>query len=170
LVNAWRLPVSDKDHCVGLWDRVLIQVWHYKTTARAIAELTLVARKFTVEAQAPISSLAIIERTSPPPHDQDRKLLANFYREFAPTMAMQIVVADGGGFRAALVRAVGVTLSTLAPRALPFKFVGDVTDASALLAAHLSPKGDRATLERVIEGVREQSRQVAADSRRSSTL
>jgi hypothetical protein len=155
---------------VALWDRVLIQVWHYKTTPSAIAELTRVARKFTIETPAPISSVAIIERTSPPPHDEDRKLLAAFYREFAPTMARQIVVADGGGFRGALVRAVGVTLSTLAPRALPFKFVGHVSDASALLAPHLSPKGDRVTLEQVIEGVREESRRVAASSQRSPTL
>jgi hypothetical protein len=96
--------------------------------------------------------------------------LANFYREFAPTMARQIVVADGGGFRGALVRAVGVTLSTLAPRALPFKFVGHVSDAIALLTRHLSPKGDRVTLEQVIEGVREESRRVAASSQRSPTL
>lgn len=163
LAKDWTVRVIDKDHCVALWDRVLIQVWHFATTLSAVAQLDAVARTFISQVNAPISSIAIVERTSPPPSDEVRALLSKFYRDLAPQMSQQIVVADGGGFRGAIVRAVGVTLSTLAPRTLPFRFVGSVLEATTLVAPHLSPTaGGEVALRRAVEGVREDSRRMAA--------
>jgi hypothetical protein len=162
LAKEWIVRVIDKDHCVALWDRVLVQVWHFATTASAIAQLDTVARAYIAQVKGPISSIAIVERTSPPPGDEVRTLLSRFYRELAPQMSQQIVVADGGGFRGAIVRAVGLTLSTLSPGTLPFRFVGSVQEATALVAPYLTPRaGGEPALRRVLEGVREESRQVA---------
>ncbi len=149
----------DRDHCIATWDRVLIQVWHYATTAEAVARLNGLAQGLIAEARAPISSIAVVERTSPPPEDTVRTSLAKFYRDLAPQMKEQVVVAEGGGFRGAIVRAVGVTLSTLAPRALPFKFVGSVSEATTLVAPHLSRSaGGEKALFAVIDGLRADSR------------
>lgn len=143
---------------------MLIQIWRLGTTSEAVANLDKVARAFLAEEGVAISSLAIIERTSPPPGDSVRAELSAFYRELAPRMKEQIVVAEGGGFRAAIVRGVGLTLSTLAPRSLPFKFVGTVREATNLIAPHLSPlAGGVEGLERAIEEVRaEFNRSLAA--------
>jgi hypothetical protein len=154
--------VLDKDHCVALWDSVLIQVWHFATMAAAVTELETIARSFIARRGGRICSIAVIERTSPPPKDDVRALLAKFYRELAPQMSERIVIADGGGFRGALVRAVGLTLSTFAPRALPFRFVASVNEATALVAPHLSLRADGASeLQRVLREVRDDSRKVA---------
>jgi len=132
------------------------------TTASAVSNLEKIARAYIAEQKGKISSVAVVERTSPPPGDEVRALLSRFYRELAPQMNQQIVVAEGGGFRGAIVRAVGVTLSTLSPGTLPFRFVGSVNEASVLIGPHLSPvAGGEPALRRVIEGVREDSRQVS---------
>lgn len=163
LANEWVVRVIDKDHCVALWDRVLIQIWHLATTASAVAQLEQIARGYISQLNSPISSIAIVERSSPPPGDEVRALLSKFYRDLAPQMSQQIVVADGGGFRGAIVRAVGLTLSTLSPATLPFRFVGSVSEATSLVAPFLSPKaGGEPALRRVVEGVRESSRKFGA--------
>lgn len=162
LATDWVVRVRDKDHALALWDNVLIQVWHFATTASAVAELDRVARAFIAQ-RGPICSIAVVEKTSPPPKDEVRAQLAQFYRELEPQMHEQIVIADGGGFRGALVRAVGVTLSTFAPRALPFRFVGSVAEATALVRRHLSPQsGGEAALQRVLGEIRDDSRSVAS--------
>jgi hypothetical protein len=162
LAKEWSVRAIDRDHCVAVWDRVLIQVWHFATTISAVAQLDAIARAYIGQVKAPISSIAIVERTSPPPGDEVRALLSKFYRDLAPQMRQQIVVADGGGFRGAIVRAVGLTLSTLAPSTLPFRFVGSVHEATTIVSPHLSvTSGGEVALRRVVDGVREESRKVA---------
>jgi hypothetical protein len=161
VAKEWIVRVVDQDHCVALWDRVLIQVWHFATTGSAVAQLDTIARAYIAQLKQPISSIAIVEHTSPPPGDEVRGLLSKFYRDLAPQMSQQIVVADGGGFRGAIVRAVGLTLSTLSPGTLPFRFVGSLDEATALVAPHLSRSaGGQVALRRVLNGVREDSRLV----------
>ena len=147
----------DADHCVVTWDRVLIQVWRFATTREAIADLDAVTRAFLTEQRTgrKICSVAIVEHTSPPPGEYVRGDLSRFYREHTPSMHEAIIVPEGGGFRAAMVRGVGVALSTLAPRSLPFKFVDSIRSAANLIGPHLAPEaGGAMGLASVIEEAR----------------
>lgn len=150
----------DTDHCVVTWDRALIHVWRYATTRPAVTDLDRVARAFLSE-QKPgqkICSIGIVENTSPPPGEHVRSDLSRFFRELVPHLNAAIIVPEGGGFRAAMVRGVGVALSTLAPRSLPFTFADSVRSASNQVAPHLSP---RAGGSLALEGVVEQARALA---------
>ena len=146
----------DRDHCVATWDRVLIQVWRGAVTHEAVRDLERVAQTFLNEGGAKkISSVSLVERSSPAPTDEVRGELSKFYRELAPNAHEAIVVAEGSGFRGALVRGVGVTLSMLAPRALPFKFVGSIPEATAAIAPHLTASaGGASGLQAALEEVR----------------
>lgn len=148
-----QIRALDDDHCIATWQGVLIQVWRGATTSAAVRELGQIARAFTAEEGKPICSIAVIERSSPPPADTLRNQLADFYR--AANMNVAVVVAEGGGFRGAIVRGVGLTLSTLAPKSLPFKFATTVEEATALIAPHLPPGAGGANgLRRIIDEVR----------------
>lgn len=136
--DAWKILTLDAHHYVATWDRVLIQVWRGEAMPLGILELGQLAESFMREERGPISSLAIIEPFATPPSQPARKELSRFYREFAPRMGAAVVVAEGGSFRAAFVRGVGITLSTLAPRSLPFTFASNVKEAATVLAPHLS--------------------------------
>ncbi len=126
------------NYCIATWDRVLLQLWRREVTPDAIENLASIGRTFVATSPGSTCSLAVIESTSPPPSDKLRSALSAFYREMAPHMREQIIVAEGSGFRAALVRSVGLALSAIAPSSLPFKFVGGIDEAAALIRPHLS--------------------------------
>jgi len=134
------IKAADADHAVGVWGQTLIQVWRGKACAPAFTAINAVARTLVAEAPARAMSLSVVEATSPPPDDVARRILATFSDEIVSKMAVAIVVAEGGGFRASLVRAVGIALTVLMPHRVPFKFVSRVADAWPLLLPHL-PRG-----------------------------
>jgi hypothetical protein len=100
--------------------------------------------------------LFIVERSSPPPGDDGRRNLATFSRDIVKRMSLAVVVAEGGGFRAALVRGVGVALTTLLPHQGNFKFVNDLDAGVRLLEPHLPPSsGGREALVAQVELLRD---------------
>jgi len=147
----------DTDHSVVTWDRVIIAVFRFATTREAVADWERIARSFIAEQPAgqQICCLSIVEPTSPPPGEHVRRDLSRFYRELVPHMNAAIIVPEGGGFRAAMVRGVGIALSTLAPRSLPFTFAESVSAAANRIGPHLSRSAGGATaLVEVIEQAR----------------
>ena len=152
-----QIRALDPQHCVATWDRVLLQIWRREVTQEAVLKLRAVGEQFSAEIREPLSMLSIIEPTSPPPSEKLRTSISEFYRELAPRMKEQIIVAEGSGFRVALVRSVGLALSAIAPRSLPFRFVGSVTEASRMIEPHLSPRsGGAEALQRAIHAARAQ--------------
>jgi hypothetical protein len=147
--------VADDTHVVAIWGTTLIQIWRGTATGEASAEVNRIGRELVAHATTPATSLFIVERGSPPPGDETRKNFAAFSRDIVSRMALGVVVAEGGGFRGALVRAVGVTLTTLMPHSSKFKFVNDLDTALGLLEPHLARGiGGRERLLSVTEELR----------------
>lgn len=130
---------TDDNYIVGIWGTTLIQIWRGAATAKASAEVNRIGRELVESTPFPATSLFLVERGSPPPEDETRKNFAAFSRDIVSRMALSVVVAEGGGFRGALVRAVGVTLTTLLPHSSKFKFVNDLGTAVRLIEPHLRP-------------------------------
>jgi len=149
--------LRDPACCFASWDNVLIEIWRFAPAPHLVSEKNRIAREFIAKCPARVCSVSIIEPTSPPPNDRARAELAKFSSEIVPQMALAIIVAEGGGFRAALIRGVGITLTALMPHRIPFKFVTDVAEAVALIVPHLStaPGGARG-LQHAVEEVRRQ--------------
>jgi hypothetical protein len=103
------LQAVDADHGVAIWNRTLILIWRGRVSESAMLATNNAARRFVAE-PGPASCLFIVESGSPPPEGTARKALATFSREIAAQMVLAVVVAEGGGFRAALVRGVGLAL------------------------------------------------------------
>jgi hypothetical protein len=144
----------DSDYVFATWDRVLLHVWTGQATSVAVRELRRIAAAFIKEATHPICCVSTVEPSSPPPTDNVRKELSALYAELTRDSAHSLVIAEGGGFRGAIIRGVGLTLSALAPQKLPFKFVSSIHEASTIIEPHLSPTsggaaGARAMIDRV---------------------
>ena len=131
--------VVDDVHIVGVWGTTLIQIWRGAPTGILSAEVNRIARGMVESSVHPISSLFIVERGSPTPDDETRKNFAAFSRDIVSRMSISVVVAEGSGFRSALVRAVGVTLTTILPHSSKFRFVNDLASAVRLIEPHLKP-------------------------------
>jgi hypothetical protein len=113
------------------------------------------ANQFVAASSIPATSLFIVEAKSPAPDDETRRNFATFSRDIVAQMRLAVIVSEGGGFRGALVRAVGVALTTILPHRSNFKFVNDVDMAAQLLAPCLAPgTGGAAELVRIVEEVR----------------
>jgi len=131
--------VADHAHAVGEYGNTLIQVWRGAPTPEGSAEVNRWAEALTSRApNQETCSLWVVEPSSSPPDAGTRANLARFGKEIAPRMAMAVVVAEGGGFRSALVRSVGVALTRLIPHTAAFRFTNDVAAAIALLRPHLA--------------------------------
>jgi hypothetical protein len=100
--------------------------------------MVAVVRSLMAKHQERVCFLGIVEPTSPPPDEGARAELARFSQEVVPGLAVAIIVGEGGGFRMSLVRAVGITLTTLLPYRVPFKFLSNVKSAMPLIVPHLS--------------------------------
>jgi len=141
--NGTPVPIVVKDvddaHIVGLYGATLIQFWRGAVTSSASAAMLRIARALLDSNSGPVSSLFVVERSSPPPEDEARKHFAAFSRDLVARMKIAVVVAEGGGFRGSLVRAVGVTLTTLLPHSSKFKFVNDIVVAANLIEPYMTP-------------------------------
>lgn len=146
----------DDAHLVAIWDRALLQLWRGEATLEAVERLLGIGREFVAQRKGePLSTLTIIESRSPPPSELVRSRLSACFKELGPAMAHQIFLGEGSGFRAALIRGVGLAVSTLAPSFLPFKFASTLDEAAAIIGPSLSPRsGGAVALKTAIADLR----------------
>jgi hypothetical protein len=149
------IRVVDDAHVVATWGRTFIQIWRGPPTGKTSAQVNRIAAEFLTANSFPATSLFIVEQRSPSPDDETRRNFAAFSRDVVAGMKLAVIVSEGGGFRGALVRAVGVALTTILPHRSNFKFVNDVETAAQLLGPHLVPgSGGPPALMRIAEEVR----------------
>ena len=142
-------------YCFATWDLVFITIWRLSSTEASFVEMNRVAREFIAAGPRRVSYLSIVEGSAPPPPDVARDELARFSRDVVPQMAVAVIVAEGGGFRASFVRGVGIALTMLMPHKVPFKFAGSVQQGAVWIAPHLSPgSGGAVALDRAVEDLR----------------
>lgn len=161
LQNGTPVPILvravDKAHIVGVYGSTLIQIWRGAVASEAAAQMNRIARALLDSKSGAVSSLFVVERSSPPPGDEGRKEFAAFSRDLVSRMSIAVVVAEGGGFRGSLVRAVCVALTTLLPHTSKFKFVNDVALAGKLIEPHMAPGiGGAASLIAATDQLRQQ--------------
>jgi hypothetical protein len=149
------LRAIDAAHCVAIWGRTLIQIWRGVATGAAAIRMNVIAAEMVEADPFPATSLFIVEATSPPPDDMPRTQFAKFSRDIVKRMSLAVIVAEGGGFRGAIVRGVGVTLTTMLPHRASFKFVNEVPIAADLLDPYLVPRsGGAQELLRAVQELR----------------
>lgn len=143
-------------HVIATWDRVLIQLWRGEVTLADAEKLLALGREFIATSDShPLNILTIIESRSPAPTQKVRSVLSACFAEFAKTTQHQFFVSEGSGFRAALIRGVGLTVSTLAPSLLPFKFATSLDEVAVTIGPHISvAAGGAEGLKRAVADLR----------------
>ena len=134
---AARLVEQDADACFSIWHQTLVCVFHGAASVEHVKLNSRLCRSLLEEARGPVTCISVIERSSPPPADRVRRELAVWSRDVVPRLAAAVMVAEGGGFRSALVRGVGVALTALMPHRVPFTFTTSVDDAVRVLGPYL---------------------------------
>jgi hypothetical protein len=128
-----RIISIGEGHAIATWNQTVIHVWRGAPTVENLQKMVDACEKLLATGQG-VTTLSIIERGSPAPGELARHALAAWSRDVVPRMAGAVLVAEGSGFRSALVRGVGVALTALVPHKVPFKFCSDVDEALAELS------------------------------------
>jgi hypothetical protein len=139
-----RIIVQDRDHFVALWHETVVCVFRGAPTLQHVLNMSNACKGLLEKRAARITYLSVIERSSPAPTDTVRRELAVWSRDVVTKLASAVIVAEGGGFKNALVRGVGVALTVLAPHQVPFKFTSSVEEGTTLLAPFLRGAGSGA--------------------------
>ncbi len=140
-MNYPTIRALDGDHCLAVWDCVAIQIWRGVCTEKASLDGYEVVEGLLSSMGGRGCFLSVVEASSPPPDQGARQVFAKLSRDLIPSMAVAIIVAEGSGFRAAIVRGVGTGLSLLTPHRVPFRFLADVEEAAKELEPHLRTGG-----------------------------
>lgn len=145
--------VRTRDHSIAVWNNVVIDIWRGAATATEQRKVQDACE--AAAARGAACYLGIVERDSPPPDEAARAQLAKWSRDTVPKLAAAAIVAAGGGFRAAMVRGVGVALTALMPHRVPFKFFGTVDEGCYYIAQKLPREaGGVAALREAVETLR----------------
>ncbi len=136
-VDGLRILEADGAYCLARYDRTLIAVWRGACTKASVDAMYAACETLLTDGSAQPTYISILEATAPAPPEAARAVLARWSRNQVPKLARAVIVAEGGGFRAATVRGVGVALSLLLPHRVALKFVGSVGEGADELAPFL---------------------------------
>ncbi|HEY6081032.1 MAG TPA: hypothetical protein VIW29_19590 [Polyangiaceae bacterium] len=152
---AARIISVDEGFALATWNRTVIQMWRGPPAVENIAKMVAACEELLETGRDHTTLVSIVERGSPAPGEAARRALAAWSRDVVARMTAAVIVAEGSGFRSALVRGVGVALTALAPHRVPFRFCSDVDEAMALLSPTIpSAFGGVTALKGAIEQVR----------------
>jgi hypothetical protein len=153
---AARIVAHDADYCLATWHQTVISIFRGPASVEHVASISKQCRALLDSGNSSVTYLSVIERSSPAPSEPVRRELAHWSRDVVSRLSAAVLVAEGGGFKNALVRGVGVALTMLAPHKVPFKFASTVAEASELLARFIPDNaGGPAEVARAVTEVRE---------------
>jgi len=135
-----RVVAQDSDYFVAVWHETVFTVFRGPATLQHVLEISQTCKALLAENRGAVTYLSVIERSSPAPTETVRHELAIWSRDVVSKLAVAVMVAEGGGFKNALVRGVGVALTVLLPHKVPFKFASSVEEGAVLVAQFLPEK------------------------------
>jgi hypothetical protein len=139
---AASLIVNNEAFCLATWHQTVFFVFRSVATVQQMKSVSAACESLLASSRGPVTCLAVVQRSSPPPVDVVRREMAIGSRNVVPKFAAAVIVAEGGGFRSALVRSVIVFLTTIVPHRVPFTFSGSVAEAVDILGDTYQPQAE----------------------------
>jgi hypothetical protein len=150
---AWKRFGRQDGDIAATWHNVLVHIQRGPTSPRSVPNLVAAASSILLKHRTFVFVL-IVEPQATPPDPVARKQLTEFLGTFRDSLLRSIVIPEGDGFRAAIVRGVGTAVSLLAPKSFSFSFCESVVDACTKLREVLEPVGGSPALVQVIAEIR----------------
>lgn len=148
----------DQDHCIAIWNNVIISVWRSDPSAIRLKKLSPMPARLS-RSGAPYAVILVEERC-PVPDDAGRAASIQFIKELRENGGKGIVlVFEGAGFLAAASRAVMLGLMTASRVAIPYKVHQTAAQAEEFFRSE-NPSGPftAGRLVNAVEAVRAQIR------------
>lgn len=121
------------DRAFGAWNNILVVIWRKETTPLGVETLGEYLQQLGAQYPQGIGLCAVVEESAPPPSTAARKAMAKIMGT-ADMLRGSVLIFDGTGFRAAIVRSFVAGLNMLTRFPFPHKVCASAQEAIPWLA------------------------------------
>lgn len=141
--------VMDRDHAKGIAFNMLFMTWRFHTHATAVRPCFEIVESLAARFREGVGVCHVVDANALPPTAAARKLISEVLR--LPVVKHYSVTHEGGGFKAASIRAVVAGIHALARPSCPHSVHGSFADAAAWHAVHQAEIGRSETARQIYE-------------------
>jgi hypothetical protein len=152
---ALRVVQTDYDHAQGVAYNLVLLVWRRRTMPEPYRAAMALATEHARKHPGGIGVMQVVEVDAVPPEAEARKVFTEFMKW--PGVAHFSVTHEGGGFKAASVRAIVMGVTALSRPNFPHSVQSSVSDASSWAAAQnraIGAMADPRAIERALQSLR----------------
>jgi hypothetical protein len=122
--------LSDADAVVARWQDFFLAVWKGETHMEAVDLLDVEMRRYRRENPVPVGLLMVVAERAALPAAPVRAQMSRHMRRTQEEIRASALVYEGGGFRAAAIRAVVTGINMVTKTAYPHKVFDSVSSAA----------------------------------------
>lgn len=137
--DSLELIAVDRDHAKGVSSNMLFMIWRFHTHANAVRPCFEIVADLAARFREGVGVCHVVDAEALPPTAAARKLISEVWR--LPTVKHYSVTHEGGGFKAASVRAVVAGIHALARPRCAHSVHRSFADAAVWHAARQSEIG-----------------------------
>jgi hypothetical protein len=153
---------SNTDCVIGIAEGVAVAVWLHHTNVEDVAELGRAVRKARRGASESVRLVQVVPRTAITPDARVRAALASMLRGLKGIVPYSVILFEAEGFRAAMIRSIVTSITSLSSPGFPHRVFGNLQDAAAWMCS-----GDATPSARQIEEVVQRVRSAVIGTGRS---
>jgi hypothetical protein len=159
-VTSVTLCRSNTDCVIGAGRGVVVAFWRHDTHVEDVEELARAVRSAQRGAKEPVRLVQVVPQSAVTPDGRVRAALARMLRGLRGVVSHSVVLYEGEGFRAAMIRSIATSVLSLSSPGFPHRVFGKLPEAAAWMS-----DGGTAPSARHIEDVVERVRTAVARAR-----
>jgi hypothetical protein len=144
---------SNADCVIGASSGVVVVFWRHHTHVEDVDELARAVRSAQRGSEEPVRLVQVVPQSATTPDGRVRAALARMLRGLTGVVSHSVVLYEGEGFRAAMIRSIATSVLSLSSPGFPHRVFGQLPEAAAWMSG-----GDTALSARHIEEVVERVR------------
>jgi len=158
---------SNVDCVIGAADSVAVAFWLHQTTVEDVEELGRAARRAQQGSSERVRLVQIVPQTAATPDARVRAALARMLRGLQGIVSHSVIVFEGEGFRAAMVRSIVTSIASLSNPGFPHRVFATLPEAAAWMCDRRGAL-DARQIEAIVQRVRTAIARGEAPERRAN--
>jgi hypothetical protein len=144
---------SNADCVIGFAEGVAVALWVHHTNVEDVEELGKAVRRAHRGSSEPVRLVQVVPQTAITPDSRVRSALASMLRGQQGIVSHSVILFEGEGFRAAMIRSIVTSITSLSNPGFPHRVFGRLPEAAAWMCdGNATPSTRR--IEDVVQRIR----------------
>lgn len=144
---------SNADCVIGAGPGVVVAFWRHHTRLEDVEELARAVRRAQGSRKEPVLLVQVVPQCAATPDGRVRDALARMLRGLRGAVSHSVVLYEGEGFRAAMIRSIVTSVQSLSSPGFPHRVFGKLPEAAAWMSGGGTAPSAR-HIEAVVDRVR----------------